>query len=699
MKQLFKLRYPLLSLIALLLLGVACGPATDTDNAVSGNGISSFAATVNSQAASDTVPLATEAAPSEESAAPAAENTAVPAPTAVEVTPVSNNSNPLATDGKAPEVDAKGLTVGFTADGRPYRGDINAPVVIEEFSDYQCPFCSRFAQETLPTLEANQVANGEVVIVYYDYPLTSIHPQSYVAAVAAQCAGAQGPAHYWAMHDLLFATVSQWSNPNANTVFVQHARDLGLNVDDFSACLEAKQFDEVIQNSIALGNSRGVNSTPSFFLNNQPLIGAYPVDTFNSAITAVKNGETIASANNAPTANDAPAAKPTPVILNMETFAGAMGDPNAPVTIVEFTDLQCPFCERHFAETLPQLKTNMIESGRIYYVVKDLPLESIHPNARTAANAARCAADQGAYWEMHDGLFSRQAEWVNLANPDEAITAIANDIGLDQATFSECFASRKHDAEIQTTIDEATSLGIRGTPFFYINGFPINGAQPYDLFEYAIGLAEEGTLADAYVQQGQEEQQAQQGQPSQPVEISVEDAYSIGDPKAPITIIEYTDYQCPFCSRHFNETVPQIRANYVDTGVVHYVYKDFPLTSIHPQAYAAAVAARCAGDQGAYPAMHDALFTNQAEWSGQSDTAPFFIKYADQLNLDTAQYATCLTSGQHDAEINADIQEGQGFGINGTPSFFLNGYFLSGAQPFATFQQAVETLLAQQEEN
>src|SRR5690606_29669865 len=105
--------------------------------------------------------------------------------------------------------------------------------------------------------------------------------------------------------------------------------------------------------------------------------------------------------------------------------------------------------------------------------------------------------------------------------------------------------------------------------------------QPYELFEYAVGLAEEGTLADAYV--APTEPQADPT-PSGPVEVDIDGAYSIGEADAPVVLVEFTDYQCPFCSRHFLQTYPQIKAEYVDTGKVRYVFMDFPLSSIHPQA-------------------------------------------------------------------------------------------------------------------
>jgi protein-disulfide isomerase len=334
----------------------------------------------------------------------------------------------------------------------------------------------------------------------------------------------------------------------------------------------------------------------------------------------------------------------------------------------------------------------MIDTGRVRYLVKDFPLDSIHPEARAAAVAARCAAEQDAYWPMHDALFARQDEWSGQgAAVNDVFEALATDLALDSEALSACLTSGRHDAVIQSNQDEGVTLGITGTPGFFINGFPISGAQPYELFEYAIGLAEEGTLADAYV--APETQAAPT--PSGPVEIDTTGAPVIGDPDAPITIVEFTDYQCPFCSRHFLETYPQIVADYVETGQVRYVFMDFPLSSIHPQAQLAAEAARCAGDQDAYVSMHDALFAHQEEWNGRDDAGTIFAGLAAELGLDVADFTACLDSRTHEAAVLADLEEGVRLGVDGTPAFFLNGNLLSGAQPYSAFQEVIVNLLGE----
>lgn len=606
------------------------------------------------------------------------------------------------------EFDADGIEVGFTKDGRPYRGNPDAPVVIEEFSDFQCPFCGRFIAQTFPSLNENQIANGEVLFIFYDFPL-NIHAQAEVAANAARCAGEQSAVAYWQMHDLLFAGLAEWSHDRANTIFSSYGEELGLEMEAFNNCLEAYKYGEAIQADYQLGLSRGVSSTPSFYINEQPLIGAQPLETFNQAIALINEGGTIATAPdeaNTPEVSAAAYAVPTPAAIPMdaENVAWSAGDPNAPVQIVEFTDYQCPFCQQYAMETFPTLFTEMIESGRIYYALKDLPLESLHPEAVVGATAVRCAGEQDAYKAMHDALFANQDLWSGHGETAaiNSFVELAADIGIDADALTSCIALGEQRDRVLANQQESLALGVNSTPTFYLNGYPLRGAQPFEVFETVIELAENGELEavlEAQAQRAYEQAQAQAAQaqtpqpPSGPVDIPLGDAYVMGDPNAPITIIEYTDFQCPFCSRHFEQTVPLLRENYIDTGIVRYVFKDFPLAQIHPQAVLAANAARCAGDQDAFLAMHDALFANQAQWNNQNNAEDLFNQYADELGLDGEQFATCLANRTHEEAITADLNEGAGFGVNGTPAFFINGYFLSGAQPYSTFEDAINFLL------
>jgi len=161
-----------------------------------------------------------------------------------------------------------------------------------------------------------------------------------------------------------------------------------------------------------------------------------------------------------------------------------------------------------------------------------------------------------------------------------------------------------------------------------------------------------------------------------------------GDAKAPVTIIEFSDFQCPFCGKFFKDTLPQLRNEYIKTGRVKLVYRDYPL-DFHPYAQKAAEAADCADEQGKFWQMHDKLFDNQ-----DAITASELKKYAADLGLDTAKFNNCLDTSKYEQEVKKDLADGNTIGVSGTPAFFINGISVSGAQPYSVFKQIIDGELA-----
>jgi len=174
------------------------------------------------------------------------------------------------------------------------------------------------------------------------------------------------------------------------------------------------------------------------------------------------------------------------------------------------------------------------------------------------------------------------------------------------------------------------------------------------------------------------------------VQVSVDDDAVLGNKDAKVTIIEFSDYQCPFCGRFWSDTLPQIKSQYIDTKKVKLVYRDFPLTSIHPNAQPAAEAVECVryvakGSDEAYFKMHDKIFQNQQALSTENLKA-----WAKELGYDIT---SCLDSGKFRSEVQKDSSDGQSAGVQGTPAFFINGKLVSGAQPFSVFKQAIDAEL------
>ncbi len=179
-------------------------------------------------------------------------------------------------------------------------------------------------------------------------------------------------------------------------------------------------------------------------------------------------------------------------------------------------------------------------------------------------------------------------------------------------------------------------------------------------------------------------------------QINLGDSPIKGNANAPVVLVEFSDYQCPFCRSFWSGALPLIQQNYIDTGKVKLVYKDFPLNSIHPQAQKAAEAARCVGEQkgdAGYYQMHDLLFENQNDLSVAN-----LKKLALKTGVSTGTFNNCLDSGKYASEVNADLAYGSSLGVSGTPGFFIGndqeGYVkISGAQPYSVFEQAIESFI------
>lgn len=179
--------------------------------------------------------------------------------------------------------------------------------------------------------------------------------------------------------------------------------------------------------------------------------------------------------------------------------------------------------------------------------------------------------------------------------------------------------------------------------------------------------------------------------------IHPEGAPQLGHAEAPWLLIEFSDYQCPFCARYFSETMPQIRRDFIDTGRLRYMVADYPIERLHPLALKAAEAAHCAADQGRFWEMHDRLFKSQRNlepWSG----------HAEALGIDVARFTACLESGHYADEIRTSAAQAQRAGVNSTPVFLLaavrdDGIHvvrrLRGAAPYEVFRREIEALLAE----
>jgi protein-disulfide isomerase len=170
-------------------------------------------------------------------------------------------------------------------------------------------------------------------------------------------------------------------------------------------------------------------------------------------------------------------------------------------------------------------------------------------------------------------------------------------------------------------------------------------------------------------------------------EVATDGFPSMGPADAPIVIVEFSDFQCPFCQRFYDQTYKQLMAAY--PGKIRFVYRHLPLTSIHPEAFPAAEASMCANEQNAFWPFHDKIFENQDKLG-----SGLYLQIASDLNLNTSAFEDCVNTNKYKDQVQADSDFALGLGVQSTPTFFINGLALVGAQPLTAFTQIIDKELA-----
>jgi len=578
----------------------------------------------------------------------------------------------------------------------PIKGDADAKVTIVEFSDFQCPYCGR----VMDTVHEIERSYGKDVRIAFKHNPLPMHPDAPYAARAAIAAGNQGK--FWQMHDKLFeANVSRVPNGLKPDKIENMAKDLGLDIAKFNADVKSAETGEIITSDEAQARALAAYGTPTFYVNGVKIAGAVPFDTFKTVIDSQLKRANQALANGvsrkdlydeltkdglaSPPAAPPPAAPPVQVRAVDPGDGPAVGPKHAKVTIVEWSDFQCPYCGR-VEPTLKQIQDAYKDDVRIVWRNEPLPF---HPNALPAAKAAMAAAKQGKFWEMHDKMFANQKD-LSEAKYEEW----ARDIGLDLARWKADKDSPAIAEAIQKDNNYGLQVGANGTPSFFINGKLIAGALPFDTFKTVIDeqiakaneLTKKGVRGDKLYESLVAENVKSAGStPTAKVEVG--NAPVIGPKNAPVTIVEWSDFQCPYCGR-VEPTLQQLRQDY--EGKIRLAWKNQPL-SFHPNAMPAAEAAMAADEQGKFWEFHDALFKQQDKLG-----PGLYDEVAKQIGLDMNRFHASIEAHKHAAQIKADMAAGSALGADGTPTFFINGKKLVGALPIDSFRQVIDAELAAQ---
>jgi protein-disulfide isomerase len=605
-------------------------------------------------------------------------------------------------------------------DDTPLRGSPDALVTIVVASDFQCPFCKRVE----PTLaEVLKAFPGKVREGWRNFPLP-FHAKAEPAAIVAEEARAQGgDAKFWEVHDKLFAASPALDRPDLERI----AREAGLDVAKVQAALDHAKHRDAIRRDMDLCRSLGVNATPTLFVNGRKVAGALPFDQLKPIVEEeLRKAEALVKAGAAPRdvyaklqekaarsvvylpgseqqrptppkAPPAPAASAARVPIRPDD--PARGPASAKVTIALFSDFQCPFCAR-VEPTLRKLEEAFPGQLRIVWKHRPLPF---HQHARPAAEAAEAAREQGKFWEMHDRLFANHSS----LSPS-LFESAARDLGLDLPRFKKALAAHAGARRIDEDGALAASVGASGTPTLFIDCRRVAGAYPFETFKPIVeeelrkagALAREGKSGPALYDALCDENVKRYGGPAaaaaspQPqvlpggpaaVPLRPDDPVK-GRAGAPVTVVLFSDFQCPFCARA-EPVVKAIEDAY--PSQVRVAWKHLPLP-MHRNAVPAALAAEAARAQGGsakFWAMHDKLFANQGSLSADA-----FERYARELGLDVARFRADLASPKLRARVDEDSKLAAKLGVSATPTFVVNGERVVGS---GGLRAVVERQLAQ----
>jgi protein-disulfide isomerase len=579
-------------------------------------------------------------------------------------------------------------------------GDRAAPVTIVVFSDFQCPFCERL-ERVLTQLK--QAYGGSVLRIVWKHEPLAFHNEAKPAAEAAQgVLELQGPTAFWKFHARAFENQRALGEAN----YLTWAAELGIDARMFADGLRSHRWAASVESDHALAARVGVRGTPASFVNGVLISGAQPYEKFKAEI------ETQLAKAKALVAAGTPLDK-VYVALSKSQFSGkeeeeeeekedtqtvfrlpvggspVLGPASALVTIVEFSDFQCPYCKK-VQGPLKQIRETYKDQVRIVWKNEPLPF---HPRAVPAANLALEARTQkgdSGFWAAHDALFASQPKL-----DDVDLEGVAKTLGLNVSRAKASIKNNTYEKTIDGDVDLADDMQASGTPHFFVNGRRLVGAQPLEKFKEIID--EEIPKAKALIASGTPaanvyEALTKNGKGAPDPETRVVSPAPAGAPfkgaaNAKVTIQVFSDFQCPFCAR-LEPVLTKIVKNYGTQ--VKLVWRDNPLP-FHKNAPLAAEAAREAfkqkGQMGFWT-MHDALFAHQSTLE-RSD----LLTYAAEQKLDETAFAAALDAHTHKSATDDDIEAASNAKISGTPTCVINGYFLSGAQPYGKFKKLIERAL------
>ncbi|MBI5534926.1 MAG: thioredoxin domain-containing protein [Deltaproteobacteria bacterium] len=603
----------------------------------------------------------------------------------------------------------------------PVWGSRSAPATLVVFSDFEAPNGPQL-EHVLDQLKA--LYGRDKLRIVWKHNVLPNRKLSRPTAVAAETVRAIGGNEaFWKFHDRALSNQQALTADN----FEKWAKQAGVKSEPYREAIAEGTFAAKVDADAALVRHLKMDSSPTVVINGVPIPNVQQLSRYREVIDAqialaeqLKRegirpnqmyveltrinrehaGSAPRAAQSGPgapaTSSEAPRkVEPPPEDLTIWSVpietSPIRGNKKAPVTVVVFSDYQCPFSRRTeslFSEVLKSY------GDKVRIVWKDR-VQVFHPRSEPAAEFAREARKQkgdAGFWAAHDKLFEN-----NTRLDDSDLETYAKELELDVPKVKEAIAKKKYDVEIQGDLDLAEDLKVMATPHLFINGRRLAGGQSMEQLKKLI----DDQLAKA-------EQWMKEGTPSEKIYDKVmasavtpppppmpprkeipapgKDNPFMGAANAKVAVQIFADFQCPYCKQSL-APVRELEQRYGRR--VKIVWRNRP-QSMHADARLAAEAALEAhaqkGNEGFWK-FHDLLFEN----AGASDglQRPALEKYAGQLGLDLGKFKAALDSHSHAAVVDADLRVAEAAGLNATPSFSINGYVLTGATPFFELRKVV----------
>ncbi len=634
----------------------------------------------------------------------------------------------------------------------PMWGSRSAPVTIVLYSDYECPFCTK-VEKTIDALK-EKYGPQKLRVIWKHNPLPFHKNAQGAHEAAASVYKLAGNDAFWKFHKLAFENQKALTREN----FVAWATQAGVDRAKFEESIDKKEMAGKVAEDLASGKPIGVKGTPASFINGVFLSGAQPQNKFEEIIdkelaeaekliagktpadkvyverSKANRGNPPPAAAAAEKKDEKGAAKEDDKTVWRVPVGNSpsKGPADALVTIVEFSEFECPYCEK-VGPTLDEVMKTYDGKVRIVWKHRPLPFHRRATAMSFLALEAQSQKGEKAFWAAHDALFKARAAIAGrekdqaklLSALEEDLVKLAGELGLDAEkvkavvkdadpatpAFEPTPEAKKYQALVDADSELADDIEASGTPHFFVNGRRLVGAQPIDKFKAVIDeelkkaeeLVAKGTKkADLYAEimkSGKE--------PPPPETKSIEPAAAgapwKGNEKAKVEMHIFSDFECPYCKR-VEPTLATVEKDFGDKIKLVWRDKPLPMHKLAPLASEAAREALAQKGMKGFWSYHDALFGAQGQPDALARTG--LEKVAEQQGLDMGKFKEALDKNTHKAVVDADSAAADKSGISGTPSFVvtfgktdgkLDGYFFSGAANYGKFKKAIQLALARQD--